>query len=415
MTKLLHSVFGIAFLSMTWACQKDTLHDFEYAVICDFKPAFADRAFLLVTNREGDVIQEIDVQAWGLVSLTKRFTLQQEVPYSTFDIHLVLQDTQNLRYQVFSHFGVKNGQSIFFSPEKSGRYTPPPVPPTRNVEFRLTGVKVGSEVIFPGCDYTEVWKWPVQDYDLNVNENLGLLIQYRPDYFGLLYQIYVPTSELKDSMVMDVQEILLPTRAFQVSSTEVNDYLNVTLEAVSPDLMRSMYIEYLQTAPSSSGPLMFMLPENLDPNLQIRLHGGTHYYAFDTLLPSTQFGYLLKPSIEISEKQYVPGKHLAVKTKGEVDFVKISLEGVVYLSSSDYRWVEWQLEGAPSQFSDLNLPKLQPYFPPGMRMEDVSKRFEVEIFRSGQYGYPDVARGFPWRSTTPLATASGGYEWAREK
>ena len=214
---------------------------------------------------------------------------------------------------------------------------------------------------------------------------------------------------------MDAQEIPLPTRAFEVPiAGDGTDNQFVTLEAVSPDLMHSMYIE-VSGAPQGN-TLSFMLPENLDPNLQFRLHGGNHYHAFDTLFPSTQSAYLLKPSIEIVEKKYAPGKHLSVKTMGEVDFVKVFLEGVVPRpNAANNIWFEWQLEGAPSHFVDLNLPKLQPYFPPGMQMEDVSKKFEVEIFRSGQYGYPDVARGFPWRSSTPLAAARGGYEWVKEK
>jgi len=66
----------------------------------------------------------------------------------------------------------------------------------------------------------------------------------------------------------------------------------------------------------------------------------------------------------------------------------------------------------------LPIPKIQKYLPlkPGVELRQVFEHFTAQAFYSERHDYPEMAQGFPWRSTESFALAKNGtYKQIREE
>ena len=120
------------------------------------------------------------------------------------------------------------------------------------------------------------------------------------------------------------------------------------------------------------------------------------------------------PLLNITEHRREAGSdHLTLKCDGSPDLLK----AMHYSFSFDDR-IEffWQIDARRDLFEHLPIPKIEQYLalPSSLKFTDLFTKFTATAFYSGQFDYPDVARGFPWRSTEPFSLARGGYERIQE-
>lgn len=396
-------------LLLTAACTK---YEVEYTVTCQIGQIFLGaETSLVVTNSDGDVLHSFDVPS-GASTFTGSFPFSGKNPAESYDLHLVVSDTFNNCFtQVFSHFDVPNGASVFFVTNQNFF---PFV--NRVIPLHVYGVEsfdtvgVAGEVFFtPHIHDPSEKRLVVFPF---VQENQGLLVHLRANGEQEFRHLYLPDSLLKDTVLLDWQDFKTGGVSRTIEMPGGGSVSELEVAAVSPDFKKfthlSRFFSWMNGGNQQILP-QFTHPEGLEEPVAYRIRAKQDLYEFEKIFQPGEPLRFEAADMTIG-KISVSGQKLSVETSGDIDMIRVDISA--FDQNGPGCALFWQMEGKPESFQNRNLiiPGLNPFFPNQMNIPQALTHGVVRAIQYDKYSYEQVREGFPFRLEEPFAVARSGYK-----
>jgi len=401
-------LFSLALLFFVLGCKK---YEAEYTVNCQFPPFFffGGEGILLVTNAEGELLQKFDLPP-GSNSFSESFFAEGKNLSEQYDLHfLVFPDSGRQSLQVFSHFDISNGASVYFG----SKY---------NSFQALFGMSLRVEGIESFDSLKVISGVPFQNVNFDVPTKSVNSIVYRPANHGILIklkangesgfrQLYLPDSQIEtDTNVVNWQDFK-PESTLRTIELPANYSLqSLEVTAISPDFKEFVTIERLDTWQSNNQPIapQFFQPEGLPEPVAFRIKGesidgecGQVYQAGEPL--RVEPADIKIDNFSLSERR------LQVSASGsDIDLIEVETNS--FKSIGTYGYVTWIMNGNPETFRERTLPGLDKYLPDWYFSPSTSKFQRVSALQFDKYNYSQVREGFPYKLSEPYSLARSGYK-----
>ncbi len=401
--------FLLFLLALTLGCKHEPLVH-EFAVVCDF-PRFSFSNLVLITNEAGDVVQEIPV-APGASGINARFSMPTSDPEATFGVHMI-EDyfSENHRFvHVYSHCGLRNGSPVKLGAETSiGQQ----LPMIRALEIKIKGIFSINYIQFAGQSMVIDYRWNTKTAicAVDVPDNSALYLRVKAN--SEVRQILIPNISLQPSIELNWSDFT-PENAqnIHVSMPILGGFPGSFLcasYAVSPDFQQALPL-FLEDYIHPDSMLHFRVPAGLPIDWKIYVTAQDQDCHIEKTFRLDESITLTPLLLSIYEHQReADSDFLTLKCIGPADLLRAQYR---LLSYDDRLSFTWQIDASRDRFKRLPIPKITQYLalPSSIKFTDLFTTITATAFYSGQFDYPDVARGFPWRSTEPFALARGGYE-----
>lgn len=383
--------------SLLFALSCDKTADYEYAVVCDFPyPAFGDTRLLVVTDQEGNVLKEFNLP-YGATSLNDRFSVAQKVSGDLLNLHFIRADgspSVDLA-QVWSHYGVRNGQAIDLRDRSN---TMPKRPVQRKVKLVIKDVDTLDDIQILGCDYVEFSDSPDWSGLVSLHNGQGIFMLRKGGQSGF----YLPGANLPDSVTISTLQFA-PIQKKLTAYAAQSSTDRMLVRAVSPDLQQ--YVSLGEQFASNNATTTFLLPNGLDPNWRFHVSSYNLEFAMEKTFPLGESINLGLLELKVFNKKPPTEQGISVECKGPAEWV--SVYSLVQKSGEE---LSWTVMGRPSDFVVWQIPSAVQKYLPDIAGKEIFKTYTVRAFHSSEFGYDGMARGFPWKSPDLFAASRQGYE-----
>jgi hypothetical protein len=397
MKKLSCLIIAILFL---FSCQK--WQDYEYTLICDLPFYAVEKATLVVTHPDGEVLKAIDLPKSGN-EIRQTFTLTTKKPLDAYDIHVVLSDLNGQVNKVYTQLSVKNAGNIALE----ASVTPAPLGVTRKVRIALPVTNYAVH----GCPINELGETidKKKELELTLGTNQGILIDREPNWPSQRTFKYVASEDIKPVMHFNAEDFVKPTEQLRPSANL--DLSNLQeIYAVSPDFQR--YVCIYEGRAFNEDIYYLAIPEGIDPSWKLYIKYQDSNLTTEKFFDQFELITPPKPSINIVNSEFRSNKFV-IRFAGPVDFAKAYAFKFEQDPGSHDVFTSWYVQGPPSRLESYELPDLSQFVhsATGKVLSNLfNEGFTVVAYHATQLSYEDMVKGFPWKSTDLFAKGKAGYE-----
>jgi hypothetical protein len=401
-------LLALALLFFVLGCKK---YEAEYTVNCQFPPFFFffGERILLVTNTNGDVLEKIEVPP-NANSLSEVFSAKGKDLSELYDLHLlVFPDSGRQSLQVYSHFDIPNGASVYFGPKYDGFqtlfYTP----------LRVEGIEsFDSLKLISGVPFQAViFDAATKSINTNVYRpaNHGILIKLKANGESAFRQFYLPDGQIEtDTNVVNWQDFKPESNLRSIEVPANFSLQNLEVTAISPDFKEFGTIEMLNIWENNNQliPPQFFQPEGLPEPVAFRIRAANSEGEFEQIF---QPGEPLRfESADMTIDNFtLSDRRLQVSVSGsDIDLIEVELNSIKSIGT--YKYVTWIMDGDPETLRERTLPDLNNYLPDWYFSAATIKFQKLSALQFDKYDYPQVREGFPYKLSEPYSLARSGYK-----